>query len=365
MKFIECRDYLVHCYRSGLRATTFLSGPPGIGKSAAVKAAAQICAEAFSLSFVDLSERGSTALDEKEFGFQPLPLTVVDPLDFGGLPAVLDSGNGPYAARLRFTDLIPRAGRGFVLYDDLPTAPPLTQASAYRTIYERDYIGDGWMIVATGNRDQDRAATQRMPSPLVSKMGWIEFEPDIDGWTMEMAGKDGSSLVRAFIQTRPELFVTFDPNIPGPYATARTWESASDLCRIYEPNLPPFEALKGWVGEGPATEFVAYASMAAQLVHPDVVLMTPESAPIPEDPGALYAITTALASRATPNNFQQIITYLKRGQPEFAVYCIKSALQSQQGRMSKLSDEERRKTKKLEHTQAFVDAAATYKDMLT
>jgi hypothetical protein len=345
MKFAEVRAHIVKLYSANLRQTIYLSGPPGVGKSACVKAAA--------------SDLG--------IGFLAVPMTIVDPLDFGGLPAVLDQGDGagPYAARLPFVDMIPTTGKGLLLFDDLPTAPPLSQAAAYRTIWERDTIGPDWLIVATGNRDSDRAATQRMPTPLVSKMGWLEFDPDIDSWNLMMAGRDGSTLIRAFIVSRPDLFVTFNPSIPGPFATARTWEALADLCSAYEPGLPPFESIKGWVGEGPATEFSLYATMAAQLVSPDTILMTPDTAPVPEDPGALYAVTTALSSRASAATIDRIITYLRRMMPEFQVYCIKSALATQQGRLAKLGPEERKKTRLIEHTHAFVTFAAEHNDILS
>ena len=291
---------------------------------------------------------------------------MVDPLDFAGLPAVLDraDGAGPYAARLRFDDLVPQTGAGLLLYDDLPTAPQLSQAAAYRTVYERDNIGSDWMIVATGNRAEDRAATQRMPTPLVSKMGWIEFEPDPEGWSMMMAGREGSSIVRAFLAHRPDLFVKFDPSTPGPFATARTWEALADLCQVYAPGLPPFEAMKGWVGEGPATEFNVFATMAAQLVSPEVVLMMPDTAPVPDDPGALYAISTALASKITAGNFDRVMIYLKRLMPEFVIYTVKLALATQGSRRKAMGPDERRKTQVIERTSAFINFAQEYQDIM-
>lgn len=353
MKFEAVRDHIVTTYRAGLRQTIYLEGAPGVGKSASAKAAADILRH-----------------DNPEFAFHALQMTVVDPLDFGGLPAVITTQDGPKAVRLPFTDLIPQSGAGIVLYDDLPTAPPLTQAAAYRTIYERDSIGPDWLIVATGNRAQDRAATQRMPTPLVSKMCHLEFEPDIDGWQAEMAARGRSSAVRAFIAHRPALFVTFDPARPGPFATARTWEGLAELVDAYagaesgRGRLPPFEALRGWVGEGPAAEFAAFAEMAAQLVSPDEVLADPAKAPVPTEPGALYAIATALSDITTAETIDKVLIYLRRLQPEFAIYTIKAANAAERGRLSRMTDQQKSKVRPIATTGAFVKFAGENQDLL-
>lgn len=363
MIFDDAVAHIVKLYTGGLRQTIYMSGPPGCGKSAAAQEAASQIAEHLSLPLVNYAYAKPEA---EHFGFQPLPMTVVDPLDFGGLPAVLDmnDGLGPVARRLRFTDLIPQRGAGIVLYDDLPTAPPLTQAAAYRTIWERDGIGADWMIIATGNRAEDRAAVQSMPRPLVSKMGWIDFEPDLDNWLTHMAHNNGSVLVRAFVKDAPNNFVTFKAELPGPFACPRTWEALSDVCQVYEPALPPFEAIKGWVGEGPALAFYQFSTMANELVSTDQILANPDTAMTPTNPSALYVVTTALASQATANNLSDVCKYLYRLPPEFAIYAMKTARAVETGKIKKLG-QDANKYRRLDQTAAFREFCVKYMDLLT
>jgi hypothetical protein len=289
----------------------------------------------------------------------------MDPLDVGGLGAVLDRGNGPQAERLPFEDILPSVGQGIICYDDLPAAPPLTQASLFRTIWERDRIGDNWMITATGNRAQDRAATNRMPTPLINKMNWLDFEPDVLGWDAHMAQIDGSVLVKAYMRHNPGAFVNFDPSQPpGPFATARTWEALSDYCKAYDPDLPPFDVIKGWVGEAATIEFMQFATMAHDLVSVDVILAAPDVAPIPQHPGAAYVITTALATRATAANLAAVTTYLNRLEPDLAIYCMKSALMIQAGRLKGMSPQEQSRYRRIDTTAAFRDFGAKNTDLL-
>jgi hypothetical protein len=137
------------------------------------------------------------------------------------------------------------------------------------------------------------------------------------------------------------------------------------MSQAYLPDLPPFEAVAGWIGQGPALEYMDYATMASQLVSPDAVILNPETAQVPENPAALWAVTTALADRATAGNFSAISVYLGRVMPEYAVYCVKSALAGEKGNIERLGPEDKKRYKKLENSHAFVSFAIQYKDLLT
>ena len=197
-------------------------------------------------------------------------------------------------------------------------------------------------------------------------MNWIDFEPDVLGWGQHMNFIAGHTIVVAYMQHNPGAFVNFDPTQPpGPFATARTWEALSDYCKAYDPALPPFEAIRGWVGEAAAIEFMQFATMAHDLVSVDVILGAPDHAPTPTHPGAAYVITTALASRASANNFGAVMTYLNRLEPEMAIYCVKSALMIQAGRLKTMSPQEQARYRRIDQTAAFRDFGAKNTDLLS
>jgi len=124
---------------------TFLWGAPGIGKSSVVKQVA----EAKGIGFIDLR------------------LSLMDPTDLKGIPFYENRAHQAVWAPPSF---LPREGSGILFLDELNTAAPSVQASAYQLILDRrvgEYeLPEGWAIVAAGNRENDRGVVYRMPLPL-------------------------------------------------------------------------------------------------------------------------------------------------------------------------------------------------------
>ena len=81
----------------------------------------------------------------------------------------------------------------------------------------------------------------------------------------------------------------------------------------------------GTVGDGAATEFSAFLRMFRDLPSIDAILMSPTTERVPEDPGAQYAVASALARCATDINFDRICLYLDRMPTEFRVLSVHDA----------------------------------------
>lgn len=353
MKFADVKDHIVRKYLAGCRDTICLIGPPGIGKTSCGRQAAAEIATHY----------------EDGCGFMPYPVPGHDPIDSGGIPAVITVGDEIVARRFPLEELFPTAGRWILLLDDITATTMAAQVSLYPILYDRQIgrlkMSPDCMVVATGNSAKDKAGAGAISTALQRRMQTLAFEPDVAAWSLEMAARGISPVIRAFIAHRPDLICTFDPAIQGPFATLSTWESLSWDMTAYDPEVPPFEAIKGWIGEGPALEFRAFAETASQLVSPDTILMSPTTAPVPEDPGALYAVSAALASRMTAGNAGPAFAYIRRMQQEFQIFTVKSAIAGQKGRLDRLTPDERRKTRLLEHTTPFLDFGAENNDLLS
>lgn len=293
------------------RRPIFAQGVPGVGKS----------------------DAAATAAKELGIGFMALQATIEDPITLSGLPAraMVNDPDGieqrfsDHAVFLPFADKLPTHGEGILCIDEINTAPPAVQAGLY-DLFLHGKLGSyrlpaGWYVMATGNRDEDRAATQRIPMPLIGRWTRVQVEVDLAGWTVWALNHDIRTELIAFFQFRPDLFHTFDPKRAEPYCCPRTAVFASHIVDSAPYGLE-HELLCGTVGEGVATELVAFMRIYREMVSVDEILLHPTTAAVPKEPAAAIAIAAALAHKASEANFTRVLQYAARLPKEYEVLCM-------------------------------------------
>lgn len=284
------------------RQPVFLWGGPGYGKSSIVHRLAAIL----------------------NIPLQDVRALLLDPVDLRGLPFLGKDGRSQWAT----PDFLPKDGAGILFLDELNAAPAMVQASCYQLVLDRklgEYtLPDGWAIVAAGNRESDRAATTRMPTPLRNRFVHLEFEVDLQEWS-EWAIQTGiRPEVIAFLRFRPELLSAFDRD-QNAFPSPRSWEFVSRILESAPDKTVEHELFAGAVGTGAATEFSAFLKMFRELPNIDAILLNPHREPVPEEPGAQYAVASALARCASDMNFDRVCAYLDRMPTEFSVLCVRDA----------------------------------------
>lgn len=256
----------------------------------------------------------------------------------------------------RLPDWFPVKGKapeaGILLFDDRNQAGPDLQKVLANICQARTLHGvsmpDGWMVVSTGNRQADRAGANRVLSHLRNRETVIELETHLDDWTSWAINAGVKPEVISFIRFRPGLLHDFDPQ-RDQNATPRSWvEGVSDVLGTV-PAEAEFECFKGAVGEGAAAEFVGFVRIFRKLPNPDAILLNPTTADVPKDPATLYALTGAIAQRATESNFERVCTYAERMPPEFSVLMVSIAA---------------RRNPDLANTQAFTKWSIAHQDVL-
>jgi hypothetical protein len=284
----------------------YLWGPPGVGKSSLVRAAAR----------------------DLQLDVADLRAVLLDPVDLRGLPW-LDRG----VARWCPPDFLPAGGAGVLLLDELGQAPPAVQAACLQLTLDRrvgEYrLPDGWSVVAAGNRPEDRAGGHRLIAPLLNRFVHLDLEACPDDWQDWAARAGVAAEVRAFLRYRPALLFQFDPLVPArAFPTPRSWEFVGQIAaRAPAELLLPLVA--GCVGEGPAAEFAGFLRLYRALPDLDEVLRRPAAAVVPGEPAVLYALAGALAERcrsAPPPVLANVVAYAARLPDEFAVLALRDAL---------------------------------------
>ena len=312
-----------------IQRTLCIEGIPGGGKTTIVHEVAK--------------ELGVTCIERH------MPTMLVE--DFGIL--FPKEGNG---LEYKLPDWFPVKGKapehGILLFDDRNQANADLQKVLANICQARTLHGtpmpDGWQVISTGNRQSDRAGANRVLSHLRNRETVVELETHLDDWTTWALDHGVKPEVISFIRFRPALLHDFDPQ-RDQNATPRSWvEGVSDVLGTV-PADAEFEMFKGAVGEGAAAEFVGFLRIFRKLPNPDAVLMNPTTSDVPSDPATLYALSGALAERATEGNFERVCTYAERMPADFSVLTVSYAA---------------RKKPELVNTQAFTKWAMKFQDVL-
>ena len=242
--------------------------------------------------------------------------------------------------------------KGILLFDDRNQANADLQKVLANICQARTLHGtpmpDGWQVISTGNRQADRAGANRVLGHLRNRETVYELDTHLDDWTQWAIDNDVKPELVSFIRFRPALLHDYDPQ-RDQNATPRSWvEGVSDVLGQV-PADAEFDSFKGAVGEGAAAEFVGFLRIFRKLPNPDAVLMTPTTAAVPTDPATLYALSGAIAERATENNFERVCTYAERMPADFSVLTVSYAS---------------RKKPELANTQAFNKWVVNHQDVL-
>jgi hypothetical protein len=220
--------------------------------------------------------------------------------------------------------------------DEINSAAPSVAAVAYQLINDRSVgeheLMDNVVVVAAGNREQDRGVTNRMPTPLANRFTHIEVDVDVDDWCYwaQQAGLAPEGI--AFMQFRKPLLSTFDPSKPDKaFGTPRTWEKA--LNYYVDANMPEHikqAAMAGAVGEGNAAEFWGFVDVWRNIPKMSDIEKDPDKVPTPEEAAMRYAVAVAISGTMNTKNTKPFNSYLQRMDPEFGVLAWQLALKRDQ-----------------------------------
>lgn len=318
-------------YYINKRKPVFWWGAPGVGKTKVINQFA--------------SELRRTVMDWRT--------NLRDPVDARGLP--VPDLEKQVTRWMRPNDL-PFEGSDYpddtiVFMDEANTGSPAMQVVAMQIVHERrageHRLKPGVDIIAAGNRQSDRAAAQRMPTALANRFAHIDVDPDVDTTVKHFIDIDIDPLLVAFLRFRPALLHNMEGTDLRAFPTPRSWEDVGRMLDAPAQLRPGL--VRGLVGEGAAAEFEGFVRVYQQLPSLDLVLANPNSAPVPTEPAAKFAIAAGLSRKVDAKSFENGMIYVQRiSGREFEIMFTVDAV---------------RRDNKLSHTQAFTDWAVRNQDV--
>lgn len=291
------------------RRPVMFHGPSGIGKSEGIT---QSCAEHDGI-MVDIRVSQYESIDFRGIPDIQLGETVWN------MPATL-----PFKGNKKFS-MADATKPIYLFLDEINQGDPSVMSVCYQLINDRRIgefeLMDNVVMIAAGNRAQDRGTTNKFPSPLANRMTHYELAADVQSWS-KWAGSVGKSpTVIGFLNFRSELLTTFDTAKPvAAFATPRSWVFAEeDFADTEMPDDVKVASMSGSVGEGPAVELMGFAEIMKTLVPIAQIIANPKTVDVPQELSLQWAMATHVAGNMDKTNADALHTYLKRMEPEMVV----------------------------------------------
>lgn len=278
--------------------SVMLWGPPGVGKSQAVR---QIAKE---LEY-------NTG---KRCNVTDVRLLLFNPIDLRGIPTANEDKTLAIWLKPQIFQMDPSPSVINILFlDEISAAPMSVQAAAYQITLDRvvgeHKLPDNCIVIAAGNRVTDKSVAFKMPKALANRLCHIEVQGSNDSWE-RWAVKNGiNERVIGFIAFRPNYLMGFDAgNDDLAFATPRSWEMVSNILNLNGGDVKAsYSMIAGCIGKGAAVEFSSFCKLYDKLPRIDDIF-DGRYVPVPSEPDVLHALVSSIAvyAREYKNNIHKI-----------------------------------------------------------
>lgn len=317
---------LLNIYSSTIRAnipfrklpSVMLWGPPGVGKSQAIR---------------ELAKELENCTGKKTH-VTDVRLLLFNPIDLRGIPTsnadkTLAIWLKPQIFQMDDSDDV----INILFLDEISAAPQSVQAAAYQITLDRvvgeHKLPENCIVIAAGNRTTDKSVAFKMPKALANRLLHIDVQGNFKSW-QEWAVRNGiNHKVLGFLRFRQNYLMGFDSSTDDlAFATPRSWEMVSNLLNYVSDDVENmYSMVAGLVGTGVAVEFRTWAKVYQDL--PDIEdIFDGKSPALPHNTDAMYALTASMTSYAREHKDEigriaNSIRYADTMPPDFSTVLLK------------------------------------------
>jgi hypothetical protein len=325
LSFAQATQALAACVRA--RVTPIVVGPPGIGKTALLRAVAQTV----------------------ELPCHELLASNCDAVDIAGLPYVV---NGELRRALLPQIKACVDAPGLLFLDELTSVPPSVQAPLMRLLLEHyaggQHLHEGSCVAGAANRPEECPGGIELSAASINRViKIVDFLPNLDeirGF-FDALGAEGSQLYEdardfsATLTVHPDLIDLNPPRASidagHPFGSPRAWERG--LRAFAEHGVEDdvgYAILGGAVSEAKAAAFLGIRKLRKHLPSIDDILKDPPKAKVPEQKDRQIA-AIGLLSRVADRDLWAAWVYSERLLPEISAACSRVLMTRTAGTASK------------------------------
>ena len=294
--------------------SVMLWGPPGVGKSQAVR---------------QIARKIETGTGKKTV-VTDVRLLLFNPIDLRGIPTANADKTLAIWLKPQIFHMDGSPDTVNILFlDEISAAPQSVQAAAYQITLDRvvgeHKLPENCIVLAAGNRVTDKSVAFKMPKALANRLMHIEVEGSFKSWKEWAISHGINQKIIGFLSFRPNYLMNFDPSTDElAFTTPRSWEMASNLLSTFGGSIDDcFTLLSGLVGVGTAMELRTWEKVYKDLPSVEDIFDGKTPAP-PSSPDALYALVSAMTSYAREHKKDLFrvgnsVAYALRLPPDFSM----------------------------------------------
>lgn len=311
--------------------SVMLWGPPGVGKSQAVRQLAK-----------EIKENTGKTVNVTD-----VRLLLFNPIDLRGIPTSNADKTLAIWLKPQIFQMDPDENIINILFlDEISAAPQSVQAAAYQITLDRvvgeHKLPDNCIVIAAGNRVTDKSVAFKMPKALANRLLHIEVEGGFEAWKKWAIEKGINDKVVGFLSFRQSYLMGFDAGSDAlAFPTPRSWEMVSNILNGINDDINTmYSLIAGIIGTGVAIEFRTWEKIYKDL--PAIEDIFDGKMPVlPQNTDAMYALVTSMVlyARNHKDEMDRIansIRYAERMPPDFGAVLMKDYMYIEKGYKEKL-----------------------------